>query len=556
MMRNVMGLRITVILFAFFLQSCEQQEQAESKPPESKPPAMVMGDTLNEVDNYFLNLPKWEDISAPIADDPGTEQGHSKTSVEGKYECINQDYSLAKTPAAIVLFDNTAATLWPGSILQSRPYINGHFAQLPIADQAPIALTINISIPEPSVTVENPSYETMQTAISTLVARGKGTSIPAVASYNSREVYSLEQLLLDFNLSAKYMNQNAKASLKINSKIETKTISAYFVQNMFTVSVPTPRTPSSYFNTISMDDIENQEAQDRIGKNNPPLYVESVSYGRILLFTMTSTHSESDIQAALDYAYTGGADVDAKTKAHYKNVLSTAEINVVPYGGRWEDAAQLIKSANIRDYFSDKEPPLTTAVPISYKLNTLARGETAKVAEVTSYTQRECHIKETPAVKKNARFTLQYVGGGDNRYLSIAEWWQVGLVGKFPYPTLQLKPVKLHFKGGNDALTSGSNIRFSTLEAKAGGKKLGKLTELGAWNAKKTVFYDKPDSSSKQNWVFTKKCSGNCDKYIRYGDKVTIRNEKKSKQYLCNDSGKKSRYLVTKKSKCTWQIGR
>ncbi len=530
-----------LIFFVFFIQSWSEQQKVDAV-------------TLNEVDTYFLSLSKWQDISPSIKDDPGTEKGKPATNEEGKYECIDQDYSLAKTPKVIVVFDNTSAALWPGSVIQGKPYLNGDFQQLPMAQQAPIELTSNLLIPEPSVTIENPTKQSMQAAISALVLRGKDIALPAKIQFNLKEVYSLEQILLDLNLSAKYMNQSAKAALKVDSNIETKSISAYLVQNMFTVSVPVPRTPSSYFKNISMTEIKDQQELDRIGHNNPPLYVESVTYGRILLFTMTSKASKKEIQAALDYSYNGGADIDAKTKAHYNSILASAEINVVPYGGRYKDAAKLIRSANIKDYFSDKAPPLTTAVPISYKLNTLARGVTAKVAEVTTYTERDCHTKAAPAVKKNGKFTLQYVGGGDNRYLSIAEWWQVGLAGKYPYPTLQLRPVKLQFKGGKELLTTGSNIRFVTLEGKAGGKKLGNQTELGAWNAKKTVFYDKPDSSSKQNWVFTKKCSPKCDKYIHYGDKVHIRNQKKSKQYLCNDSDGKTRYLITKSAKCTWEI--
>jgi len=549
MISNALKCRVAILACVFFVLSCDNQQEVGTEGPSDTDEIK-----LNDVDNYFLGLSRWQDVSIPVPDDPGTAQGAPKKTQEGKYECLGQEYSLANTPDAIVLFDNTSATLWPGSVIQGAPFIDGRFEQLPVAQQAPIALTISLSIPDPSVMVSNPSKQEMQAAISTLVARGKDIDIPAVASYNFKEVYSLEQLLLDLNLSAKYMNQSAKAALKVDHSVETKTVSAYFVQNMFTVTVPVPRTPSSYFADISMDDIEDQEALGRIGKNNPPLYVESVSYGRILLFTMTSTATKTDIQAALDYAYTGGADIDAKLKAHYQSILSSSEINVVPYGGPWKEAAQLIRSANIKDYFSDREPPLSTAVPISYKLNTLARGETATVAETTTYSQRECHIKEAPVVKKNGKFSLKYVGGGDNRNLSVAEWSQVGLAGKWPYPTLQAKRVTLKFRGNSDALTSGSNVRFATLEGKAGGKDLGIYTELGAWNAKKYVFYDKPDSSSKQNWIFTKKCSGQCDKYIRYGDSVNIRNEKKSGQYLCNDSDKSTRYLITKKAKCTWQI--
>ena len=549
MMKVMMQLSIAVSVL--FITACSEPQTDDKEAAQP-----IILNALNDVDNYLLALKPWQELSPTKADDDGTAVGQPSESTHGKYQCSNQQYSLTKTPDKVVIFDDNSAALWPGSVIQGKPFLNGRFEQLPIADIAPLALTIDKSIPQPSVMVEKPSKQSMQTAIAELVNRAKGVELPAVASYLSKEIYSVEQLLLDFNLSAKYITQSAKASLQLDSKVETKTFSYYLVQNMFTVSVPTPRKPSSYFSNISMDDIEDQQAIGRIDQDNPPLYVESVTYGRILLFTLTSTSSQTEINAALEYAYKGGSEIDAALKARYKAILTSAEVKIVPYGGPWKEAAELIKTANIQSYFSSTEPPLTTAVPISYKLNVLANGSTAKVTETTSYTKKSCQIKKAPAIKNNAHFTLQYAG--DSRYLSIVNWRAVGLTGKWPYPTLQLRAVKLKFKGSGEPLKHGMNIRFKTTETKSQKKDIGKYNELGAWTAKQKVFYAAPESSKKQNWIFTKACKdkgkNKCDSLIRYGDTVHIRSEYKPKQYLCNDSSGKSIYIVTKKAKCTWKI--
>ncbi len=552
----------SLLLAISFIVSCSKKEEEQEPTPIVTSECSIEYQKngrmkLTPVDEYFLCLNEWKNISPAKPDDPGTKQGDpSKPIKEGDYICTTQDYSLTKTPDSIVLLGDSAGDLWLGSLLQSQPYLDGKFQQLP-AKLAAMDVTINLSIAEPSVLVDNPSNASIQKAISTLVNRAQGTPLPAKASYNFKEAYSTEQLLLDFNLSAKYAGQSAKAALSIDKKTETKTISAYFVQNMFTVSVPPPVTPSAYFNDITLEYLKDQQQLGKISAENPPLYVSSVTYGRLLLFTFSSSASSSEIQASLDYAYKGAAEVDAKSKAKYDKILSEAEINIVPYGGAWQDAARLIRSASIKDYFSDDAAPLTTAVPISYQLKTLARDVQAAVAETTSYSEKSCKKAEAPAITKNAKFTLQYVGGGDNRYLSKAEWFQVGLEGKRPYPTLQLSPVKLLLRGNKQALTSGTNIRFSTTETKAGGRNLDKKTILGAWSSKKYVSYLASDKSSKQNWIFTKVCPQKCaDNYIRYGDKVNIRSEYKPKQYLCNDSDKKSHWLITKEAKCTWRINR
>lgn len=546
-------LQLIIIVTVVFVTACSEPKKNDDGV--TKP--IILG-ALNDVDNYLLGLKPWQELSPTKTKDDGTPVGQPTKSEQGKYQCSNQEYSLSKTPDKVVIFDDNSAALWPGSVIQGKPFLDGKFEQLPIADIAPLALTIDKSIPQPSVMVEKPSKQSMQTAIAELVMRAKDIKLPVAASYLSKEIYSVEQLLLDFNLSAKYITQSAKASLQLDSKVETKTFSYYLVQNMFTVSVPAPRKPSMYFNNISMEDIDDQKAIGRIAQDNPPLYVESVTYGRILLFTLTSTSSQTEINAALEYANKGGADINADLKAKYKALLASAEIKIVPYGGPWQEAAELIKTANIQSYFSSTEPPLTTAVPISYKLNVLANANTATVAETTSYTKKSCHVKKAPAIKNNAKFTLQYAGGGDNRYLSVANWRAVGLTGKWPYPTLQLKAVKLKFKGNGEPLKHGMNIRFKTTETKSQNKDIGKYNELGAWAAKPKVFYDQPKANKKQNWIFTKSCKdkskNNCDNLIRYHDKVHIRSEYKPKKYLCNDSSGKSIFIVTTKAKCTWKI--
>jgi hypothetical protein len=373
--------------------------------------------------------------------------------------------------------------------------------------------------------------------------------------YEVREAYSVEQFSLSLGLSAKFSNQSVNSALAWKQSAETRTIAAFFVQNMFDVYLATTfPTPSAFFDGLTQDDITTQEALDRMGPDNPPLYVESVTYGRLLYFTFTSTASYSQMKAALKYGFHGGADVDADAKAEYENILRSSHVRVVPYGGPYEDAERLIKSAKIHDYFNEKDAPLSTAVPISYRLNTLARTVPVAVAETTSYTQRDCHLAQAPVVKRNGSFRLQYLG--DGRYVSLAEWMRPGdAFTKRPYPTLQQRPVSMKFRGNSEDLEHGNQIRFSTREKKAQGRALARMIEPGAWSAKSRVFYDEPQRDTKQDWVIIKRCvdkKKGCDRKIRYGDPIHIRSVYKAKEYLCNDP--KSRYLHTDKAKCSWVL--
>ncbi|MCU7852355.1 MAG: thiol-activated cytolysin family protein [Candidatus Thiodiazotropha sp. (ex Monitilora ramsayi)] len=513
------------------------------------------GLTLNPIDEHLLAYKPWSDLTRKQRDDTKKIGGKHQES-EGKYVCDVQDYDLTKTPKEVVLFDANSAALWPGALWQGGPYIKYQIEQLPLQPRASLTLTSDLPISDPSVVVESPSAASMAKAIETL--RGRATSegkpIGAKAIYNAREAYSVEQFSLDLGLSAEFASQKAKAALEWQQNAETRTIAAFFVQQMFTVSVPPPTTPSAFFDNLTLSQITDQEQLGRMGAENPPLYVESVTYGRLLYFTFTSTATHTDMKAALDYAYRGGADIDVKTKAHYEKILNSSQVRVVPYGGPWQNAAKLINSAKLSDYFDEKDAPLSTAVPISYRLNTLARGKSAAVAETTNYSERDCHLASAPVVKKNGRFHLQYAG--DGRYVSIAEWMRPGdSFTKRPYPTLQQRAITMQFRGNGDDLKHGSQIRFATLEKKAQGRKLERMFEPGAWTSKSRVFYDEPQRSSKQDWVILKSCivkKKKCDSKIRYGDAIHIRSVVKSGNYLCNEH--KSRYLHTDKATCTWVL--
>jgi hypothetical protein len=510
---------------------------------------------LNEIDERLLSYKPWSEL-APKADDSKVGKGNPPVS-EGKYVCNEEDFKLTRTPKEVVLFGANEAALWPGALWQGGPYINYQIEQLPLQPRAPLTLTSDLPISEPSETVDSPSAASMRKAIESLRDRAtkEGKQIAARASYDAQEAYSLEQVSLELGISGKFVNQSAKAALAWKQSVEQRTIAAFFVQRMFTVSVQLPATPSDFFNGLTLKAIEDQEDLGRMGSDNPPLYVESVTYGRLLLFTFTSTASHTQMKAALDYAYRGGADVDVEAKAEYEKILSSSQIRVVPYGGPWENAAKLIKSAKLGDYFDEKDAPLSTAVPISYRLNTLARGSSAAVAETTNYTQRDCHLASEPTVKMNDRFYLQYVG--DGRYFSKAEWLTPGdALRKYPYPTLRQGAVTLKFRGTGEDLQHGNRLRFATLEGKAQGRSLGKDVEPGAWNSKSRVFYSAPEHDIKQDWIFLKKeCKAKkptCDKKIRYGDEIHIRSAKKTDEYLCNEH--KSQYVNTAKAACTWRL--
>jgi hypothetical protein len=362
------------------------------------------GNTGNpEINSYFAGLPIWDSVNpAPApSETAGASSSNSSTLPDGsaesgqrKYECTVTQYTLESSPDKIVTFNPDAGSLWVGSLLQGQGYVNGigSLTELPIRERAPVKLFMSLLGPGVTKEVTVPNGANVQQAVADLVTQAKqqNTPVPATIDYKKQVANSSEEFMLKLGFSVKYMATSVKGKLDVNRKANETTVMAYFIQNAFTISVVTPQTPADWFSSdFTPDDLREQERQGRVGQGNLPVYVSDISYGRILMVSMTSSDSETDIKAALDFAYAGGASVDVNTEAKYRRVLGSADIRVTSIGG--DDAAvlRLIKDGNLDDYFS-APADLATMRPISYQIRDVAGNRTAKFGETTTYNLQQC----------------------------------------------------------------------------------------------------------------------------------------------------------------------
>ena len=78
-----------------------------------------------------------------------------------------------------------------------------------------------------------------------------------------------------------------------------------------------------------------------MGPGNPPVYVSSITYGRMVIFTFESTYSSEELGAALEFAYRGGVDVSGQVSVTYKDIISNSKITAYILGGTYAKAAEL-----------------------------------------------------------------------------------------------------------------------------------------------------------------------------------------------------------------------
>jgi thiol-activated cytolysin len=361
------------------------------------------------IDDYIASLPYLP--VAPAKVDQGTASAAAR---EGDYSCTRQNLQETRQYDRIVAYAANSDSMFPGAIISADSVLTGLFTQQ-VLDRAPETISVSLENlgGKKSAVIENPSLSSYREALTGVLQQEITGSTPANLSSEIEQVHSQEQLNMALGVQASW--GLGVASLKTSfdwSKQNTR--SRYVVkytQAYYTVDLDAPSSPSSMFApTVGLADV-----QDKMDETRPPVYVSSVTYGRMVLFTFESEYSAEEMGAALDFAYSGGVDVKGDVSVTYKTMISKSKITAFILGGDAGDAVKTIDSYDALIAFIksggnySRESP---GAPIAYKLNYLKDNSPARMSYTTDY-----EVKDCVRVSQQVRVTLNAIAvddaGGD-----------------------------------------------------------------------------------------------------------------------------------------------
>ncbi|MEL6651831.1 MAG: thiol-activated cytolysin family protein [Bacteroidota bacterium] len=368
---------------AAFLQSLPTWEEFADNPPESE--AAPTGEAPVALS---------QNLDVPLIQDDGSID----TLYNVTYDCQQTPYSISQNPQQIVMYSPDLEILWPGSLIQGRTHKNpiGSLNGLVIAERD----SINVSIPN-LPTGDNfrrvkPNQAIVASAIGELIgnATADNLSTPSTITFSMESYHSEKQMALSMGISGKYLGFSGSASGSFDRDQSETTVTVQFYQKMFEVVVEPPQTPSAFFSDdFTQAKLQEQIDLGRMGPDNLPVYVSNVVYGRMMMFSLTSTASETEIRAMLNLAYNGIAgNVKADMSAKQKTMLEESSIAITSLGGDAEATIAMIRSGNWKDYFTSTAP-LSSASPLSYTFRNLGDGSIAKIVETDEFSISECTEK-------------------------------------------------------------------------------------------------------------------------------------------------------------------
>ena len=338
------------------------------------------------IDAYIRSLPYLP------AEDPNLQQtGAGGANGEGDYSCTSENLSETRQYDKIVAYGANTESLWPGALVGGDSVYSGLFTQM-VYDRNPVTFSVGMEnlAGAKSATMTAPSLSSYRDNLTNILDSEITGATPANIYSEIEQVHSSEQLSLALGVDVQWGGVGSIAASFDFSREETK--SRYlvrFTQSYYTVDVDQPRSPADVFApSVSLD-----EVQEQIDATNPPLYVSSITYGRMVVFTFESDYSAEEMNAALEFAYSAGVEVSGSVSVSYQEMIESSKITAFILGGSGADAVQTIDSYEaLMDFIQSggdysRESP---GAPIAYKLANLKDNSSARMSFTTDYTVKDC----------------------------------------------------------------------------------------------------------------------------------------------------------------------
>jgi hypothetical protein len=350
------------------------------------------------INEYISQLPDWIDQTIPVEWD----------SLIGEVELLSDDNipsvcdkyrtAMSVSKDEIIAVGTNFGKIWPGALIEGNSLETGDLKLINI-DRAGITVNTNLPINQTYREIENPNSVSVQQAISEMqiesglmpegAQAGAGIMDTRVEEYST---FLQAMLAMDINGGFTEPQTKIKLSGEVGGSIEfeyyTHSVIAKFVQSAFTVRLADDLidTPADFFaNTVTLEDLKKNGA---MSADNVPLYIESVTYGRFLLFSLTSTTVESGVKlkAALEASWEKYAEAGGELSAEFKTALDSKTTKIFSAGGSEEGANAAVANLDWSQFFV--EAPVTTAVPISFVARTLNGKRKAVLIDNAIYEHR------------------------------------------------------------------------------------------------------------------------------------------------------------------------
>ncbi len=345
------------ILFGFVLLSgCEKEDTFDKG-------ALI---------EYLQDLPT---IATVMPAEKAASKINSEVDTTTEYIYHTDYYETAAGFDEQIVLNPQTDVIYPGALVKGESILDGTYTLIP-AKRKPITISTSLTGGNVvSVVVDDPKLSTVREAVNSLMKQEYDVPY-ANMGFTVEQAYSESQLDLSLHASYKGFGLNVKGGFDFsNNNIKTRMV-AKFIQSYYTLDMDLPNHPSDLFE----DDVDRT-----LFGTYMPMYVSTVTYGRMALFTIESSLSETEVKSYLNASYAG---VNASASAEFDELKANSSMKVYILGGAGGDAGATINGfEDFKNYIQAGENFSKTSpgAPISNKLRYIKDNSIGKIVFAASY---------------------------------------------------------------------------------------------------------------------------------------------------------------------------
>ncbi len=292
------------------------------------------------------------------------------------------------------LQDIAAMGVWPGEVIQGAALLNGDVAPIGPLSRQPGTINIVTDIvsntPGPqSAHVTAPDGATVDQLRRQLLQALKPTDAAGVLLTGFEQASTFCEVGVKLGLSIKGSTFGVDANASLDETHKQSTVVASVRQIFYDVTfTPDGAQASGIWPKAS---VSSTDLAPFMGSGNPPLYVDSVQYGRFICVTAQGSFSSSELKAALSAQYKAAVTAGVTLDAHSKQVLQSSQVNIytigVPGHLLFETMTDPITGLDQVYKSGLAFNPQNPGAPISFTCRHVADGTLAHVGLAAEYLQ-------------------------------------------------------------------------------------------------------------------------------------------------------------------------
>lgn len=367
------------------------------------------------INEYVESLGKLS-IPAPfieVAEDP--EEYES-----GPYLCTQRVVTQTKLFDRFPAQGAVADRIYPGALLNGDSLVNGFFSDVPLP-RKPLTISTTLVQGTASAVMENPSLSSFRQAQTDLIFQGLNEgqeNPPKFADVFVSSAISADELSLNlgFDVSAGVVSSvDVAGQFSFNTQNKRSRYLVKIVNELYTVNIDKPAFASDFFT----DDVTAEDLLRRFGQGNPPVYVDSVTYGRTIYIAVESDLSSQELQATLDAAAkTVGFEGTLEFGLSVKEALEQTTIKAVVIGGSDEDFTDLrdLQNPEAWQRLVGRIVRVTNqnfGQPIAFTVGYLADSSTTVSYASGSFTAEDCNRATQSFVVRADALRMNNVNDGN-----------------------------------------------------------------------------------------------------------------------------------------------